>query len=85
MKAKNLKTHYACGLERCLTEVKQLEDGKLDCEYFEGMACDRGCMDGPGSMVDYNIVNMPFAKNMLLPARKRMSAMIAKQQKYWEK
>lgn len=55
---KNLKTHYASGLERCLTEVKQLEDGKLDCEYFEGMACDRGCMDGPGSMVDYNIVNM---------------------------
>ena len=29
---KNLKTHYASGLERCLTEVKQLEDGKLDCE-----------------------------------------------------
>lgn len=27
---KNLKTHYASGLERCLTEVKQLEDGKLD-------------------------------------------------------
>lgn len=59
---KNLKTHYASGLERCLTEVKQLEDGKLDCEYFEGMACDRGCMDGPGSMVDYNIVNMLLKK-----------------------
>ena len=61
-RAKNLKTHYASGLERCLTEMKQLEAGKLDCGYFEGMACDRGCMDGPGSLIDYNIVNMLLKK-----------------------
>ena len=70
---KNLKTHYASGLERCLTEVKQLEDGKLDCEYFEGMACDRGCMDGPGSMVDYNIVNMLFKKYAAASPQKNVS------------
>ena len=42
--------------------MKQLEAGKLDCGYFEGMACDRGCMDGPGSLIDYNIVNMLLKK-----------------------
>ena len=70
---KNLKTHYASGLERCLTEVKQLEEGKLDCEYFEGMACDRGCMDGPGSMVDYNIVNMLLKKYAAASPQKNVS------------
>lgn len=70
---KNLKTHYASGLERCLTEIKQLEDGKLDCEYFEGMACDRGCMDGPGSMVDYNIVNMLLKKYAAASPQKNVS------------
>ncbi len=72
-KGKNIKTHYASGLERCLTEIKQLEEGKLDCEYFEGMACDRGCMDGPGSMVDYNIVNMLLKKYAAASPQKNIS------------
>lgn len=61
-RSRKVKTHYAAGLERCFDELKKVNAGDIDCEYFEGMACDRGCMDGPGSVVDYNIVNMLIKK-----------------------
>ena len=59
-----VQAHYASGLEACLDDMKKLASGKLPCQYFEGMACVNGCIDGPGALanLDWSVC---LLKNML--------------------
>lgn len=50
--------HYASGLDKCLKDLKDVCDGKLDCSYFEGMACPNGCIDGPGTVGDFHLTKV---------------------------
>lgn len=47
-----LKTVYCNGLEECLFTLKDIEAGKLDVQYMEGMACQKGCLNGPGALTE---------------------------------
>ena len=48
----SLKTVYCNGLEECLATLKDIEGGKLDVQYMEGMACQKGCLNGPGALTE---------------------------------
>ena len=54
----SVETHYARGLENCIRELNKAAKGEVPCSYFEGMACDNGCLEGPGALANYNIVQM---------------------------
>jgi len=56
------KHEYASGLTNCREVVVQAAEGKLDTEYIEGMACQNGCIDGPSSLVDYNIIKVALKR-----------------------
>ncbi len=58
--AKSMKIVNANGLFECGEIAKGLKSGKLNADIFEGMACDGGCVAGPGVMVDPVI-----AKNLI--------------------
>lgn len=47
-----VNSHYCNGLEECLKALKDYQDGKLDIKYLEGMACVKGCLNGPGSLTE---------------------------------
>ena len=57
-----VQAHYASGLEACLEDMKKLAAGKLPCQYFEGMACSNGCIDGPGTMAEPGLVSVLLKK-----------------------
>lgn len=48
----SLKTLYCNGLDECLGALKDVEAGKLDLQYLEGMACQKGCLNGPGALTE---------------------------------
>lgn len=52
-----IKPHRAEGLENCKTALLQLKAGKIDANFFEGMACAGGCVGGPGILTDVRISN----------------------------
>ncbi len=60
--AAEVKAHYACGLDNCLTALKDVETGKLDVEYLEGMACDMGCLNGPSAISEPGITKVLLKK-----------------------
>lgn len=39
------------GLKECNQYLKQLEEGKLDANFMEGMGCPGGCVGGPGTII----------------------------------
>lgn len=39
------------GLRECNQYLKQLEEGKLDANFMEGMGCPGGCVGGPGTII----------------------------------
>lgn len=53
---------YASGLDKCLTQVKEAAEGKLNISYLEGMACPNGCLDGPGAVGDFRITKVALSK-----------------------
>lgn len=57
-----VKSHYASGLEACLTDMQKRAKEQLDCQYFEGMACPNGCTDGPGTMIDTGLTTVLLKK-----------------------
>ena len=57
-----VQAHYASGLEACLDDMKKLASGKLPCQYFEGMACVNGCIDGPGALAESGLVSVLIKK-----------------------
>ena len=52
-----VKSHRAEGLQNCKVALLQLKAGKMDANFFEGMACAGGCVGGPGVLVDMCISN----------------------------
>lgn len=58
----HVQAHYASGLETCLDDMKKLAAGKLPCQYFEGMACVNGCIDGPGALAESGLVSVLIKK-----------------------
>jgi iron only hydrogenase large subunit-like protein len=39
------------GLKQCSELLKQLEEGRLDANFMEGMGCPEGCVGGPGTNI----------------------------------
>ena len=54
--------HYAAGIDMCLKDLQEVQEGKLDCAYFEGMACPNGCIDGPSSVGDFRVTKVAINK-----------------------
>lgn len=54
--------HYAAGIDNCLADIEKADNGEIKCNYFEGMACDNGCIDGPGTIIDYHLSNIVISK-----------------------
>lgn len=50
-----VKPHRAEGLQNCKNALLQLKAGKIDANFFEGMACNGGCVGGPGILIDTRI------------------------------
>jgi [FeFe] hydrogenase (group B1/B3) len=57
-----VKTTYAAGLERCKDQLKEVIAGKEDVQYFEGMACCNGCVDGPGALTQQGLTRVLVTK-----------------------
>ncbi len=53
---------YADGLRNCQEKLEQVRQGKLSLEYFEGMACQNGCVDGPGTLAQQGIARVMLTK-----------------------
>lgn len=58
----SLAAEYADGLEQCYDMLEQIKKGKLQVEYFEGMACCNGCVDGPGSLAQQGLTRVMVTK-----------------------
>lgn len=52
-----VKAHRAEGLQNCKMALMQIQAGKIDANFFEGMACNGGCVGGPGILADVRISN----------------------------
>ena len=52
-----VKPHRADGLQNCKVALLQIKAGKIDANFFEGMACAGGCVGGPGILNDMRISN----------------------------
>ena len=57
-----LSAEYADGLEFCKDKLSQIKSGKLTAEYFEGMACCNGCVNGPGSLAQQGLTRVLVTK-----------------------
>ncbi|WP_066635569.1 [Fe-Fe] hydrogenase large subunit C-terminal domain-containing protein [Desulfolucanica intricata] len=40
------------GLKQCNQILKQIEEGKVDANFMEGMGCPGGCVGGPGTIIE---------------------------------
>ena len=56
------KAEYADGLENCKDKLTQIKNGKLEADYFEGMACCNGCVNGPGSLAQHGLTRVLVTK-----------------------
>jgi len=52
---REIKNHHTEGLYNCRLALKGISSGKIDANFFEGMACNRGCIGGPGILTDVRI------------------------------
>lgn len=50
-----IKAQRAEGLSNCKVSLQQISDGKVVANFFEGMACQGGCVGGPGILTDYRV------------------------------
>ena len=57
-----LKAEYADGLENCKDKLALIKSGKLAADYFEGMACCNGCVNGPGSLSQQGLTRVLVTK-----------------------
>ncbi|MEG0798660.1 MAG: 4Fe-4S dicluster domain-containing protein [Acidaminococcaceae bacterium] len=62
MTGRQVKATYCAGLVECREALQKLNQGELDADYFEGMSCLRGCIDGPGALVDAGISRVFMTK-----------------------
>ncbi len=47
-----VKTRRADGIPACKEMIEELQSGKRDANFFEGMGCVGGCIGGPKAIVD---------------------------------
>lgn len=47
-----LRPVCACGVPNCKQMLQSILDGKADGNFFEGMACDGGCVGGPKGNIE---------------------------------
>jgi len=52
---RTVKAHRAEGLSECKTALEHMKAGKVDADFFEGMACQGGCVGGPGALLDTRV------------------------------
>lgn len=72
---------YCSGLTNCLETVKDAAEGKNQPQYIEGMACQNGCVDGPASLLDCNIIKVAVKRYADdAPTKNTMDAPHAKEQ-----
>lgn len=57
-----VKAVYCSGLLECKEMLKKIAKGEIDANYFEGMSCSKGCIDGPGALADAGITNVFMKK-----------------------
>jgi [FeFe] hydrogenase (group B1/B3) len=50
-----IKAHRCEGLDNCKNALTQIKNGKIDANFFEGMACIGGCVGGPGTLTDMRV------------------------------
>lgn len=43
------------GLQACCSALKDIKSGKIEANFFEGMACNGGCVGGPGVLNDVRV------------------------------
>ena len=60
--AGGIVTEYAGGLDHCQEKLSQIKKGTLKVDYFEGMACQNGCVDGPGALAQFGLARALLAK-----------------------
>ena len=53
---------YASGLDHCREKLSQMKKGTLKAAYFEGMACQNGCIDGPGALAQFGLARVMLEK-----------------------
>ncbi len=53
---------YADGLRNCQDKLTQVKKGTLNLQYFEGMACQNGCVDGPGTIAQQGLTRVLVTK-----------------------
>ncbi|WP_051688085.1 [Fe-Fe] hydrogenase large subunit C-terminal domain-containing protein [Desulfofalx alkaliphila] len=47
-----IRAVYGDGLKECNKLLKELEEGKLNANFMEGMGCPHGCVGGPGTILN---------------------------------
>lgn len=53
---------YADGLKNCQAKLQEIQLGKVKADYFEGMACPNGCVDGPGTLAQQGLTRVLLTK-----------------------
>lgn len=52
-----VKAHRCEGLGNCKAALLQIKAGKNEATFFEGMACEGGCIGGPGTLTNSKVTN----------------------------
>ena len=47
----DFKFEAAQGLEQCKNKLKTIKEDEAEFSFLEGMACEKGCVDGPGNLI----------------------------------
>jgi iron only hydrogenase large subunit-like protein len=58
----NIIMEYADGLRNCQDKLTLVKLGTLPIDYFEGMACTNGCVDGPGTLAQQGLTRVMLTK-----------------------
>lgn len=51
----DIKIRHGNGIKECKQILDAIEQGNLEANFVEGMACIGGCVGGPGKLIDPNI------------------------------
>jgi [FeFe] hydrogenase (group B1/B3) len=85
-----IKAHHSQGLGNCKTALMQINTGKIDANFFEGMACQGGCVGGPGTLTNYKVTgklveNFALASKAGIANDNRDATAEIEKQHYWHR
>ena len=83
-----IKPHRGEGLLVCKTALQQIAAGKIDANFFEGMACNGGCVGGPGVLSDVRVStkmveNLASSSTMIAAPDNEKAIDVSKKQLHW--